>query len=544
MRRKVIYYEYMTKAQENLARDTILNYSQEYLLKKKKNKTERALLEGEKPRYVIYARKSTEDEKRQVQSISDQLDLCKKYAKDNNLNVVDVRWEEKSAMFAGKRDVFTDILETIDKGGIYDSILAWHPDRLSRNMKESGEILDLLDNGKIIDLKFVSYTFINDAAGKMSLSILFAMAKEFSDKLSVDTKRGNKRKIQEGKYCGSYKRGYTINNSEYFIPDDEKYKIYKNIWKLALEGKSYKSISDKFPEEKVPRGYLKDPFAAGIYCYGDQIVELKEVYDRFKPLVSYEDFITVQKLLKTKGGWTLTEDFLPFRDFVRCKHCGNLMTPGRSRNKSNDRYLYVVCENRKCKEEIEKKYGYKSNRIRSGVILDKLVEVLESHQDVSEEVYNKVIAKYKAKALEELKEIEEQISTQKREIAKLERKEKVYSDKLISDDYYEGVNEGIIRILNQRKERKEKLGLLNISLAEMKTKYALEIPNYEIFLNFFEKLVPAIQKTDNPQLIDNIVKMVFLNTTIYEKKVYGYELKEPFKTYWEIKKNSGVDDGT
>jgi site-specific DNA recombinase len=534
----------MTKAEENLARDSILQYSQEYLLKKGKSKKERALLEGEEPRYVIYARKSTEDEKRQVQSISDQLDLCKQFAKDNNLNVVDIRWEEKSAMYAGKRDVFTDILENISKGGIYDSILAWHPDRLSRNMKESGEILDLLDNEKIKDLKFVSYTFTNDAAGKMSLSILFAMAKEFSDKLSVDTKRGIRRKIQDGKYCGSYKRGYTTNNSEYFIPDDEKYDIYKDVWKLALEGESYGSISAKYPEEKIAKGYLKDPFAAGIYCYGDQIVEIKEVYNKFKPLISYEDFITVQKLLQTKGGWTLTDDFLPFRDFVRCKHCGNLMTPGRSRSKSKDRYLYIVCENSKCKEEIERKYGYKSNRIRSGVILDKLVEVLKSHQEVSEGVYNKVISKYKAKAVKELNDIEENINVQNREIAKLEQKEKVYSDKLISDDNYEEVHESISKILDQRKERKDKLKLLKLSLVEMKTKYTLEIPSYEIFLNFFKKLVPAIQKTDNPQLIDNIVKMVFLNTTIYEKKVYGYELKEPFKTYWSIKKSSGVDGGS
>lgn len=534
----------MTKAQENSARDSILQYAREYLLKKRKGDAESELLEVDEPRYIIYVRKSSEDEKRQVQSIPDQIDICKKYAKDNNLLVVDILpAEEKSAKIPGKRDVFNMMMKTIKEGGKYDSIIAWHPDRLARNMKEAGEIMDLLDNGTIKDLKFASYTFINDVAGKMSLSILFAMAKEFSDKLSVDTKRGIRRKVQEGKYCGSYKRGYTTNTSEYFIPDDEKSEIYKKVWDLALEGKSYKSISEKFPEEKIPKDYLKDPFAAGIYCYGDQIVELKEAYDRFKPLVSYENFIIVQKLLQTKGGWTLTDDFLPFRDFVRCKHCGNLMTPGRSRSKSKERYLYVVCENSKCKEEIERKYGYKSNRIRSGVILDKLVEVLKSHQEVSDEVYNKVISKYKAKALEELQEIEEQISNQKREIAKLERKERAYSDKLISDDNYEGVNEGIVRILKLRKNRSDDLNNLKITLAEMKTKYALETPSYEIFLNFFKKLVPAIQKTDNPQLIDNIVKMVFLNTTIYEKKVYDYELKEPFKTYWDIKKSSGVDDG-
>ena len=259
-------HEYITKAQENSARDSILQYSHEYQLKKRKGEAESELMEGDEPRYIIYVRKSTEDEKRQVQSIPDQIDICKKYAKDNNLLVVDILpAEEKSAKIPGKRDVFNMMMKTIKEEGKYDSIIAWHPDRLARNMKEAGEIMHLLDNGTIKDLKFASYTFINNVVGRMSLSILFAMPKEFSDKLSVDTKRGIRRKIQDGKYCGSYKRGYTTNNSEYFIPDDEKYDIYKDVWKLALEGRSHASISEKYPEEKIAKGYLKDPFAAGNY---------------------------------------------------------------------------------------------------------------------------------------------------------------------------------------------------------------------------------------------------------------------------------------
>jgi len=88
------------------------------------------------------------------------------------------------------------MLDTIKKGDFYNSILSWHPDRLSRNMKESGEILDMLDNDLIVDLKFSSYTFNNDTAGKMTLSILFAMAKEFSDKLSDDIKRGIEKQLK------------------------------------------------------------------------------------------------------------------------------------------------------------------------------------------------------------------------------------------------------------------------------------------------------------------------------------------------------------
>jgi site-specific DNA recombinase len=157
-------------------KEALLKYAESFNLKKNKTKSEQQL-SNRKDLYVIYARKSTEDDQRQVQSVEDQIDHCRKYAEQNGLEVVAVVREEKSAKIAGKRLKFQEMLDTITSGTFYNSILAWHPDRLSRNMKESGEILDMLDNDVISDLKFSSYTFNNDTAGKMTLSILFAMAK-------------------------------------------------------------------------------------------------------------------------------------------------------------------------------------------------------------------------------------------------------------------------------------------------------------------------------------------------------------------------------
>ncbi len=533
----------MAKADENFAKDALLQYSREYLLKKRKSKQERAILEDESPRYVIYARKSTEDEKRQVGSIPNQIDLCNKYAKDNDLIVVDILSEEKSAKIPGKRDTFNMILENIRNGESYDSILAWHPDRLARNMKEAGEIMDLLDSGKIKDLKFVSYTFINDAAGKMSLSILFAMAKEFSDKLSVDTKRGVRKKIKEGKYCGSAKRGYTTNSSDYFMPDDEKYPIYKDVWKLAIKGKSISTIKEKYPKEKISYDYLKDPFSAGVYCYGDQIIDVQKVHPKFKPLVTPEEFLTVQRNFRNRGGWVLADDFLPFREFVRCSYCGNYMTPGRSRSKSKQQYLYMVCANKNCTKKL-KEQGLKQNRIRSREVVEFIVGFLKTHKDVSRSLYNKVIERDKKHFIDEMDEIKKQIGIQKREITKLEDKEKLYSDKLLSEDNSELLKDSITSILHLRKERKEELRELEVKLSELEARFVLETPGYDIFLNFFKKLIPAIQKTDNPLLLDNMIKLVFLNTTVGDKKVLSYELNQPFKSFWSMKNSHGVEDGT
>lgn len=142
-----------------------------------------------KLRYVLYARKSTDDPKRQIRSIDDQIDECKLLAQRNGMRIVKELREEKSAKIPGKRKVFDEMMTGI-KTGRYDAILAWNPDRLARNMIEGSEILNLADNGTIQDLKFVTHYFTNDASGKMLLGISFVMADYYSRNLSQNVTRG------------------------------------------------------------------------------------------------------------------------------------------------------------------------------------------------------------------------------------------------------------------------------------------------------------------------------------------------------------------
>ena len=59
-----------------------------------------------------------------------------------------------------------------------DGIMAWHPNRLSRNALEAGMIVQMLDDGLIKNLFFsYAYSFHNDTSGKEHLTIEFARAK-------------------------------------------------------------------------------------------------------------------------------------------------------------------------------------------------------------------------------------------------------------------------------------------------------------------------------------------------------------------------------
>ena len=84
-----------------------------------------------KPKYFLYARKSTEDDDTQVMSIEAQLFELREFARKENLEILTEFQESKSAKKPG-REKFGEMMAKIESlDGV--GILAWHPDRLARN---------------------------------------------------------------------------------------------------------------------------------------------------------------------------------------------------------------------------------------------------------------------------------------------------------------------------------------------------------------------------------------------------------------------------
>src|SRR3989338_4656951 len=104
--------------------------------------------EANKIKYFLYARKSSESEDRQIQSIDDQINRLKKMAIDFNLNIKEILTESHSAKTPNMRPVFNKMLERIEKGEV-DGILCWQVNRLSRNPVDSARVQWLLQQGII-----------------------------------------------------------------------------------------------------------------------------------------------------------------------------------------------------------------------------------------------------------------------------------------------------------------------------------------------------------------------------------------------------------
>jgi site-specific DNA recombinase len=189
-------------------------------------------------RYAMYVRKSTESAERQARSIPDQIEDCY----DGVINPLgidlqrkDIFREERSAKEAGTRPVFRKLIQAIEAGR-YDAIISWHPDRLARNMKDAGEIIDLIDRNIIKDMRFARAHFENTPNGKMTLGISFVLSKHYSEHLSESVNRGNRRITEKGGVLNKFKHGYKVTPDNRLVADGDNFLLIQEAFEMRKGG--------------------------------------------------------------------------------------------------------------------------------------------------------------------------------------------------------------------------------------------------------------------------------------------------------------------
>jgi site-specific DNA recombinase len=262
----------------------------------------------QREKYLIYARKSTDVEDKQVLSIEAQIAELRKYARDNGLFVVDTIIEKKSAKVPG-RPKFGAMLARIEAGEA-SGIISWHPDRLARNSIDGGQIVYLLDQTHLQSLKFPTFWFENTSQGKFMLSIAFGQSKYYIDNLAENTKRGLRQKIRRGEFPGLAPIGY-INDVRVHIivVDKRRAPLVKQAFELYAQGDkrlvdiaeflASKGIKTKgglpLKKDRIKK-MLTNPLYYGHFRYAGEVYEGKHT-----PTISKKLFDRVQATLERRG---------------------------------------------------------------------------------------------------------------------------------------------------------------------------------------------------------------------------------------------------
>ncbi len=304
-------------------------------------------------KFFLYARKSTDVEDKQVLSIEAQITELRAFAKQNNLNVVDVFIEKQSAKIPG-RQIFNEMLARMENGEA-DGILAWHPDRLARNSIDGGKIIYLIDCGRIAALKFPQFWFEPTPQGKFMLNIAFGQSKYYVDSLSENTKRGLRQKVRRGEYPSVAPIGY-INDvrNKSIIVDKKKAKVIKAAFEYYATGNARLEDVSNFLAQRgiLSRGgkrihktratfILSNPFYAGLFKYGGELHEGK-----YEPIITKKLFDMAQEILKERGKPRHKQKNEPqaFCGLISCAECGMMITAEKQKG-----HIYYRCTKKKIK---------------------------------------------------------------------------------------------------------------------------------------------------------------------------------------------------
>ena len=307
-------------------------------------------------KFFLYARKSTDIEDKQVLSIEAQIAELRAFVKQNSLDIVETFIEKQSAKIPG-RPIFGKMLKRIESGEA-DGILAWHPDRLARNSVDGGQIIYLIDCGRITALKFPQFWFEPTPQGKFMLNIAFGQSKYYVDSLSENTKRGLRQKVRRGEYPSVAPIGY-INDvrTKSIVVDRKKARIIRQAFELYAKGNSRLEDISNFLAQRgiMSRGgkrihktratfILSNPFYTGLFKYGGELHEGK-----YEPIIAKKIFDKVQEVLKQRGRPHHKTKYEPqdLCGLLKCGTCGMSITGEyrvkKQKNGNVHDYIYYHC---------------------------------------------------------------------------------------------------------------------------------------------------------------------------------------------------------
>jgi len=288
-------------------------------------------------RYIIYARRSSEDKKKQIQSIPDQLGWAEHKRQSRGLDILATYTDTKTGTKPG-REGFNQMMEIIEASAEPLGIVCWKVNRLARNPIDEGAIKYAFMRGKIRHILASDREF-REGENQIIMGVEFGSATQFSIDLGHDVKRGMRKKLEKGWRPGVAPLGYLnepngLKGEKRILPDPEKWDKVRALWDLLLSGEhSLASIArhaDRVGLHSNRGGRLStsslhrlfhNPFYAGHFDWNGERHQ-----GRHRPMVSPTEFERAQRLLTDRDKPRQRTHEHTYTGLIRCGECGGMIT--------------------------------------------------------------------------------------------------------------------------------------------------------------------------------------------------------------------------
>ena len=311
---------------------------------------------------VIYARYSSD--RQNEQSIVGQVDVCKKWAANNDIEIIDIYHDEALTGKTDKRPAFQRVIKDA-KIGKFDYIIVYKLDRFARNRYDSAIYKAQL---KKYGVKVAS-AMENIADGPEGIileSVLEGMAEYYSANLAQNVLRGMQQKAEQGKYMGgTIPLGYKIDENKNYVIDENSAFLVKQIYERYADGYTIKEIIEELNAagHKSTTGHsftynslhrlLTNPKYIGRYEYLGVVIE-----DAIPRIVDDATFEKVQKRTKmNKRAPARAKSNVDYHltGKLFCGSCGSNMVGDSGTSSTGVTHFYYSCIEKKRRHGCKKK---------------------------------------------------------------------------------------------------------------------------------------------------------------------------------------------
>ena len=371
-------------------------------------------------RAVIYARVSTEEQAQKELSIPSQIELCKNFAIQNNIEIVDIFVDAGKTGTNTEREAFQElIIQSKKTPPPFNAILVYNYSRFSRNELDSIVYEELLDRQKIKLISITQPLPEDNAIRGLVRGIFRVIDKWYALNASQEARRGQIALIKQGFYCGgTVPYGYMLetleNDRKRLVPNPETAPIIQKIFGMVVSRYSYNEIIFQLSQEGInpPKGHfwrkntlsniIHSPIYKGDFVYGRRS-------KKHKRRNSKEDWIVIEnthEAIVSKDLWELAQRTHKKPEHIQrsnallsgllfCSQCGSKMWY-KKKYSNGKQYGNYICANREesnacdmpaiASSIIEKKVVNKVIDILLDNDIDKIIENIIAKQDEDNEI--------------------------------------------------------------------------------------------------------------------------------------------------------------
>ena len=477
-------------------------------------------------KYILYARKSSEDKGRQILSLESQITTMQNTADGLGLKIIKVFTESKSAKKPDNRPLFSEMIQMLEQGEA-DGIVCWKLDRLTRNPVDSGKIQWLSQQGIIKEIQTSERRYLPDD-NALIFNVESGMANQYIRDLSKNVKRGMKTKLEKGDYPSYAKIGYLNDRiNKIIIVDEDRSRYIKRAFELYASGShSLKDVSNilyqegfrsrggnKYHKSRIET-ILKEPF-----YYGVMYVHGLFYSGNHEPIISKELFDQVQDVFNGNNRSRYQKHFFPLRGFMTCHKCGCLLTAMEKKG-----FVYYYCTNGRGKCEAHKHYLRSENAEK---VLSSIFPKIQFDREFIDICYNADQEKNKTdeKYSETIK------SNLENRLKFLAERELQLLDVQLTGKYTQSTIQTKLEVLNkeaadinQQLKKMEKQGPKTIWRTLERTK--------EVFLTPHSAEKDFIDGDNFKK--HQVLEKLLLNATIESRQMASFKLKQPYHLFQKV----------